>query len=100
MRSYRDVEKRLAELERQTAWQQRAAERPRVCPYDDDTIAEILRVMYECYALPRIEDYPDEEAWWAAVVAEWNRLHRSQFSPYPDGCGDPACEVCSVRSDD
>ncbi len=91
---YRDVEKRLAELERQTAWRQAARERT-PAHHEIDAVA-VFDTLYEAGALPQMEDYPDEESWLAAVGAAFDRMHRSQFMPYAGGCGDPACDVCAA----
>ena len=105
MKSFRDVERRMADLERQvqppqeTTWEIEAARREAMHAAHDYDVDVILETMVEAGVLPHPDLFDDESDWMAAVVAELNRMHRAQYMPYAGGCGDPACDVCAVRSD-
>lgn len=94
MKSFRDVERRLAELERQTAWRQVATERTQ--RHWEIDVEAIIETMFEAGVLPHPDLFDDEDVWMAAVLEELARMHRAQYAPYAGGCGDPACDVCSA----
>lgn len=72
MKRYRDVERRLAELECRSAWQHPDPERAVVVD-----VAQVLEVLVECGVLPAPEDSPDEAAHADAIIAELEQWRRT-----------------------
>jgi hypothetical protein len=71
---YKDIEKRLAELERQADWRWRPEATGQIV-YDDAYIAEVVTILVEVGVLPRVEDYEDEAAWLDAVCAKLEEMY-------------------------
>jgi hypothetical protein len=72
LKYYRDVEKRLAELERRAAWTQ--PDTPGAVEVD---ALQVIEILMECGLLPTDEDYADEEAHADALIAELARWRRT-----------------------
>jgi hypothetical protein len=62
---YKDIERRLAELERRAGWTH-----PETAGGAEVDVAQVLEVLLECGLLPAPEDYADEDAYADALIAE------------------------------
>jgi hypothetical protein len=69
---YKDIEKRLAELERHAVWT--GPDTPGAVDID---VAQVIEILMECGLLPVPEDYPDNESHADAVIAELERWRRT-----------------------